>query len=226
MEPNEIIPTPHMWLDERAAWIAKRDDLITAANGIDAVTSDDDLDLSGKVQTDLAKALKELAKERLDVTRQIDSFKKQFMEQEKVLGKPAQDALKRIKSMNDEYNTKKEMARQAALRAQQEADRKRQEEEARAQMEAQELFGEEAVAVSEPEPVAHPPPPAVKSDNNRIVKRWNFDVRDLSKVPPEYLDIRLNEKAVRAYISMCNATEKIPNVPGLNFSFTMSTESK
>lgn len=223
---NEIIPTTEHWVSQRAEWIAKRDDILTAANLIEEVESDEDLSASGKVQTDLAKSRKALKDERLKITRQIDEVKKQFMEQEKDLGSPIEKELDRIKKLNDSFNTRKEMARQAELRRLAEEQRIREEAEARAQMEAEELFGGEVEVEPEPEPAYTPPPEKVKSENNRIVKRWSYDVREIGKVPGDFLDIRINDKAVRAYTSMCTATRKEPNVPGLVFTYTMSTESK
>ena len=224
-KPTEIIPTRENWLSRQSAWIANRDELTAAAAKITEVEDQETFDNSAKIQTQLSKAKKELNNERMKITRQIDAVKKEFMEQETKLSAPIEAELARIKKLNDAFNTHREMARQAELRRIAEEQRKRDEDAAAAQMEAEELFGSE-VRVDDPTDTFTPAPEKVRSESARVVKRWNFELRDLSKVPPEYLDIRLNEKAVRAYISMCNATQKEPSVPGLNFSFYMSTESK
>lgn len=228
-ELNEItIPTTENWITEREAWIDKREEIVATALTITAVTDDESANTAGELYTKATKALKELASERLAITRQIDALKKQFTDQEKELSAPLVEVQNRIKPLVDKYNTEKELARQAELRRIADEEAARQEAEARAQMEAEELFGAEATI----QPEAMPPPPPVVTPEKvalsgaKVVKRWSYDVRDISKVSPEFLSVSINDKAVRAYLSMCTATGREPSVPGLNFSFTMSTQSK
>lgn len=225
-DPNEIIPTPQNWLDERGAWIAKRDELIALAEKVTAVENQDDLNASAKIQNALSKSRKELKDARMEITRQLDAFKKTFMNQEAELAEPLEAQLARLKKQNNTYNTAQELIRQAELRRLADEQRKADEAAAAAQIEAEELFGGEVV-VDEPAatPVA-PAPEKVRSDAARIVKRWNHELVDISKVSPEFLTVTLNAQAVRAYLSMCTATGKEPSIPGIRFSFTMSTESK
>ena len=222
------IPTAENWLTEREAWIDKREDIIATSLTITDVSNDESANAAGELYTKATKALKELSDERLAITRQFDAAKKQFMDQEKELAAPLVAVQNRVKPLVDKYNTEKELALQAEKRRIAEEEAARQEAEARAQMEAEELFGAEATVQPEamPPPAPAAAPEKVALSGAKVVKRWSYDVRDISKVSPEFITVSINDKAVRAYLSMCTATGREPSVPGLNFSFTMSTQSK
>ena len=212
-------------------WIDKRNHLLSLAEKVTEVTNQEQLDASASIQTALTKHIKLLAKERKDVTAPIDAIKKQIMDSEKAMGAPASMQLSRIKGLNDSYATK--------LAAEAEAERRRQAEEAERRA-MEEMKRQEALAAADsddnpfgpPVPVADPEPEpmpvvpvpqAPRTSGGRIVKRWSHTVTAPSLVPRQYLVV--NDKAIRAYIKMCEQQGIDPEIPGVQFSATASVES-
>lgn len=207
-------------------WIAERDELLQSAGIVTVVDNDDRLNASGDIQTKIAKHIKALEKERKRHTEPLDKVKKEIMAQEKELRRNLESERARLKKMNDAYATKKAMEAEAARRAAEEEQRRIAMEQAEKQAKAEELFGEgvEVEATVATVPAEPLPPEKVKTDSNRMVKRWSFTVADIRKVPAEFLS--LDEAKVRAFVKYQQSQEKDPEVPGLTFTYTMSVESK
>ena len=205
-------------------WIARRDCLLSDAAIVNEVVSDDQLNAAGRVQAEISKHIKELDKERKAYTAPIDKVKKEIMACEKTMRADLEAEFSRLKKMNDAYAT--EVARKAD-----EERRRREAEEHKAAMEAvecqreaEEAFGPgvavEEVPVVEPEPVKK----TVKTEANRMVKRWSYELVDLNKVPRELLS--LDSKKVNAYLNYCKSQDRDPAADGIRFTSRMSVESR
>lgn len=212
-------------LAKESAWIASREIILRNASEIKLVENDYELRAAGNLQTTIAKHIKALNTERLNLTRRLDAIKKDIMNQEREMCAELSAELDRVKRLNDAYATR--IAAEAA------AERRRIQEEidarnraaAEAQLEAQEAFGDGVVVEPEPEP--EPTPVMAKKpklDANRIVKRWTFTIIDLKSVPREFLIA--NEPAIRAHVAYCDKIGRDPEIPGVSFQVRMSVESR
>lgn len=217
-------------------WINKGNAMITAMQYITAITSDDELAASGKLQTQASKAIKALGRERLSITRKIDAFKKEFTDKEKALVGPIQIELDRIKRLNNEYATLKAAEAEAAR-----AEQQRQEQEAAAKLYAeqqereraaksQSAFGDSVEVAPEPvvlpEPVEQAPIPSGKAYTpaNKQVAKWDFEVVDSALVPREQCTV--DPKKIRATMKYQISMGQDPVIPGVRFNKSISVQSR
>jgi len=231
-------------------WKKNRNTLIALSTQIQQVEDEKTLEKSGVLQTKLSKLLKELSKERLNLTRELDKVKKDIMSQEKILASDATAELDRLKDLNNKYATKlAEEARRVAEerarlefereQARIEAERKHQEalQAARAEQQKKEQdnpFGDSAKFKApelppEPEPVPEAPPmpepvTAPKTSANKMVERWKFEIINDNQVPREFCAPDL--KKIRAYMNYQKETGSTPEIPGVKFEKFVSVESK
>lgn len=226
-------------LAKKEKWIAKRETLLEKSKSIVAVSNDSDLQKSGKLQTSMSKHIKELAKERLNVTRPIDAIKKSIVQAEKEMVADLQSEQTRIKNINDAYATEQDRLNRIKLEEERvkaaeaaAAELKRQQElEKQMMAQADNPFGESAQFappaedVPVPEPVA---PPVLQTpvglDTSRRVKRWTYVIDDESRVPREYCTP--DPKKVRAYMDLQIKLGNDPEMAGVTFTSRISVESR
>lgn len=96
---------------EAKDWLAKRAELAERGKSITQVTTDEELEIAGKFETDCKKQIKALATIRLNMTRPLDEAKKTIMAKEKELAKPLEDEQSRVNKMTTAYAN--ELARRA-----------------------------------------------------------------------------------------------------------------
>jgi hypothetical protein len=181
---------------KKAEWVARRDAVVSRAAAIISVSSDQDLEVSGKAQTEMTKSLKELERARMDITRQIDSVKKGFMDQEKELAAPILAELDRIKSLNTRYATEKMRAAEES-RKREEAERMAAYEREQAakndvETKARALFGSSVIVAPQVQPPApaqpvQPMAQAPRTSSNSFVETWKFEVMDVRVIPREFM---------------------------------------
>lgn len=201
---------------EAKDWLAKRAELAERGKSITQVTTDEELEIAGKFETDCKKQIKALATIRLNMTRPLDEAKKTIMAKEKELAKPLEDEQSRVNKMTTAYAN--ELARRAEEErlAREAAERKAAEEAIEAERKAAEAqnanaaFGlDTPTAPAAPAPVT--PLPAVTTtgphtSSNRFVEKWDFEIIDANAVPrelcsPDPAKIRavLNAKKAEGY---------------------------
>lgn len=197
-----------------ATWLAKRDVALDNAAKVTQVTTDQELEQSGAVQSQIAALVRDLAAERLTLTRPIDALKKQVMDAEKVLSGPLSTEMERVKRMNTVYATEK--ARLADVERRRHEAEKRAEDERLANEQAEReriardaarsVFGESATVSSPvelppaaPVPVFEPRFTAPKTSANAFTKVWKFDVVDAEKVPREFCSV--DDQKIRAFLA-------------------------
>lgn len=191
---NEIITVNPADI-EAAEWMAQRDKLIAQAATITSVSSDEELEIAGKFETDCKKLVKKLETIRKGITSPLDEAKKTIMAKEKELAAPLVKAQKNVNEKTTAYAN--ELARRAeAERAAREAAERElaeralaEEESARQQAEANAMFGLPETPVA-PAPSPAVPLPAVTTtgphtSSNRFVEKWDFAITDMNAVPRE-----------------------------------------
>ena len=217
-------------LGKKADWLAKRDTLLEQVVKVTTVENDNQLELSGNLQRDISKHVKELGRDRLDLTRQIDTVKKSIMDQEKAMVKGLSEQLRRLSYLNSGYATRVAAAAEAErqrIEAERRAaaDRIFEAEQAR-QAEASNAFGEDVTFVEkgwapEPEPVEPLPPSKPRTSGVSFVENWQFRITDSAKIPREYLMV--DESKIRKIVKALKAGTSIP---GVEVFKTMDTRSK
>ena len=211
--------------DFAAAWIAKRDAVMNTAAEVTSVTSDQELQFAGEVQTEISKLVKKLETERKAVTAPIDDMKRAIMAKEKELATPLKAELERIKSLTSAYAT--ECARRIEEeRRRREAEERRAAEAAVAAEEA-DPFGFNAPAPAAPAAAPMPMPTMPKSAANRMVERWDFEVVDANAVPRELCSP--DERKIRAVLAAKKAegykADQIV-IAGVRISATVQVQSR
>ncbi len=193
---DAIQPAAPVALVPASDWIAKRDSLIAKLQTFDKIVDDADYRAAGALDTEAKKAISELSKMRLNVTRQLDAVKKDIMNQEKELVNGLVAEQTRVNKLLTDYY--------AAL------CRKREEEERRiAEQQRREAEAAAAAATpvnpfdfaATPETAAPVPVPATqvpRTDTNRGSKTFNFRIVDATQVPREFCTP--DERLVRAYV--------------------------
>lgn len=211
--------------DFAAAWIAKRDAVMNTAAEVTSVTSDQELQFAGEVQTEISKLVKKLETERKAVTAPIDDMKRAIMAKEKELATPLKAELERIKALTSAYAT--ECARRIEEeRRRREAEERRAAEAAVAAEEA-DPFGFNAPAPAAPAAAPMPMPTMPKSAANRMVERWDFEVVDANAVPRELCSP--DERKIRAVLAAKKAegykADQIV-IAGVRISATVQVQSR
>lgn len=211
--------------DFAAAWIAKRDAVMNTAAEVTSVTSDQELQFAGEVQTEISKLVKKLETERKAVTAPIDDMKRAIMAKEKELATPLKAELERIKALTSAYAT--ECARRIEEeRRRREAEERRAAEAAVAAEEA-DPFGFNAPAHAAPAAAPMPMPTMPKSAANRMVERWDFEVVDANAVPRELCSP--DERKIRAVLAAKKAegykADQIV-IAGVRISATVQVQSR
>lgn len=180
-------------------WVAERDGLIAIAKSIEAVDSDETLQVAGDIQTKMTEAIKRLETERKNITSPIDDLKKKIMAEEKKLAAPLSDELTRIKNLTTAYAT------MCARRIEEETRRREIEEarlaEAAVAAEESDPFGFNGAASVVPTrvPVAEMP----KTAANRMVEKWDFRIVNEHLVPRELCSV--DERKIRALLAQKKA---------------------
>lgn len=210
-------------LAKSAEWIKQRDELLVKAFTVSKVETIEDSSEAGTIQTMMSKHIKALEDERKRVTTPLDDVKKEIMSQEKDLRKNLEAERDRLKAMNDAFQTKLAMEREAARRKAEDDARRAAQAAAEEAAAAAEAFGDDVVVEAAPVAEVYVPPVA-KLENSKVVKRWEFAMVDSSMVPTDFLI--LNDKAVRALINTAEAMGKDPVLAGVKFTARMSVESK
>lgn len=181
---------------EAEDWLAKRAELIERGKAITSVSTEAELEVAGKFETDCKKLVKKLGDIRKGITGPLDEAKKEIMAKEKQLAAPLIGAQTRVNGLTTAYANmlakKAEAERLAREAAEREAAERAlaEEEAARAQAEANAAFG---LTPAETTPPAPPPPmplPAVTTtgphtSSNRFVEKWDFTITDANAVPRE-----------------------------------------
>ena len=227
-------------------WQAKANALATSAAAITVVESDSDLEESGKRQTELAKAIKEIEGERMKITRPIDGLKKSIMDTVAALATPIKNEHDRLRKMNNAYATEKARRAEEERRRIAEEERKRIEaetqermrKEAEAQAAAQSVFGEgakvdaDAVATETEQPPVITPTPIPRetmpqTSANKFVEVWEFEVVDPEKVPRELCEVSMSKvrSAVQYHKSLGRNVEDVV-IPGVRIFKKMSVRAR
>lgn len=215
-------------LSKKQEWIAIRESLLNTAAQITEVTSTDALEVSGATQALIGKHIKELAAERLAVTRPIDDVKKQIMASEKELVKSLESEMARIKRLNDAYATEQHRLAQIRMEEQRKAaaEAQRKIEAQQAELMKENPFGDSA----EFEPLEEIVVPTVVIEktpalaNNRTVTRWNFDIADQAKVPREFC--KPDESLIRTWMNYQVKLGNTPELSGVIFNSKISVEGR
>lgn len=207
-------------LEKESKWLANRGKLLEDARGITTVNNDNELQVSGAVQTRIQKHVKALEKHRKELTEPLDALKKQIMAQEKDMKASLETEALRLKAMNDSYATRMYEAQEAARKAAQQAAA---EVTMSAQQEAENIFG---AGVVFDESFTPPVPEVVKptTTTNRTVIRWEFEVVDPNQVPREFLSV--DESKIRKYRDYQVQIGNTPEIPGVKFDKKVSVESR
>jgi hypothetical protein len=209
-------------LEKESKWIANRGVLLNEAKNIQAVETDNQLEVSGAVQTRIQKHVKALEKHRKTLTEPLDSLKKQIMTQEKELRDALETEATRLKTMNDSYATKKYEDQEAARRK---AEQEAAQITLTAQQEAEAIFG---AGVQFDATFIPPVPEVVKPTTmaNRTVIRWSFEVINPALVPDEFKTV--DESKIRKYRDYVLSTNSnaTPEIAGVTFTKTVSVESR
>ena len=212
---NKIIEfNPSQLIKEE--WINKKEAALASALEIKVVNSDDDLKISGALQTGINKLIKSLGRERLNCTRPIDDLKKEITNLEKGEVKELTTELNRLKSLNNIYATKIMREQQEARRIAEEKAQAEASKLAAEQMElkkqAQDIFGEEAEFIPQPVevPVALPKIEKPKTTANKFIKVWSCEIMDSALIPRQFLIV--DESKIRAYVKMQKDQAVIPGV--------------
>ncbi len=152
-----------------------------------------------KIETYIEEKRKEITKPLLDKKKQIDDFAKN-------LTQDLSEATKSLRLQIQKYEEEKERKRLEELRRLEEEKRKAEEELRKAQQsndivsQIQNIEKVNQIAVNEMNLAIQ------KTSSLREI--WTFELKDLSKVPIEYL--QLNEAAVRQAIR--NGVREIPGI--------------
>ena len=189
-------------------WRTQRDGLIDIAKLVVAVNDADTLAKAGAVYTEATRLIKELATRRLELTRPLDSAKKQIMDAEKAAVAALESEQKRVNALMSDYATKQaQAAREEARRREREAAEAAEAEacaQAQAQKEAEALFGPDAT-VAAPVPVApvqQAPAPYIeqaKTETNTFSKVTKFEVVAPAKVSQEIMTV--DEGKIRKFLA-------------------------
>lgn len=216
-------------LAKKEEWLATRDSLLNTSSKITEVNSTESLEVSGATQALIGKHIKELAAERLAVTRPIDDVKKQIMASEKELVKSLESEMTRIKKLNDDYATEQhrlaQIRQQEQLKAAAEAQRKIDEQQA--ELMAGNPFGDSAEFAPFDEVLTVPriekeKPPTLA--NNRTVTRWSFEIIDPANVQREFC--KPDESLIRTWMNYQVKLGNTPELPGVVFNSKISVEGR
>lgn len=229
---NEIVTSVTLRSDalaKKQEWLEKRDSLLNTSSKITEVNSTESLEVSGATQALIGKHIKELAAERLAVTRPIDDVKKQIMASEKELVKSLESEMTRIKKLNDDYATEQyrlaQIRQQEQLKAAAEAQRKIDEQQA--ELMAGNPFGDSAEFAPLDEVLTIPhieteKPPTLA--NNRTVTRWSFEIIDPANVQREFC--KPDESLIRTWMNYQVKLGNTPELPGVVFNSKISVEGR
>jgi hypothetical protein len=168
--------------DFASVWKRDKDDCLEAAKLYPTISSDDDIDRAGEIQTNISKLIKKLEAERKAITSPIDEAKKKILAEEKRLVQPLAKELDRLKKITSAYAT--ECARRIEEERRQAELAERRAAEAAVAAEDADPFGFNAPATHHAMPI-----PQVssmpKTSCNRMVERWDFEILDANAVPKE-----------------------------------------
>lgn len=229
---NEIVTSVTLRSDalaKKEEWLATRDSLLNTSSKIIEVNSTDALEVSGATQALIGKHIKELAAERLAVTRPIDDVKKQIMASEKELVKSLESEMTRIKKLNDDYAT--EQYRLAQIRQKEQfkaaAEAQRKIDEQQAELMADNPFGDSAEFAPLDEVLTIPhieteKPPTLA--NNRTVTRWSFEIIDPANVQREFC--KPDESLIRTWMNYQVKLGNTPELSGVVFNSKISVERR
>ena len=223
---------------EAADWMAKRAELLKRAESIVSVNSDAELEVAGKFETDCKKLVSKLETIRKGITAPLDEAKKLLMAKQRELADPLVKAQTNVNKLTTAYANmlakkaeEERLAREAAER--EAAERELAEQDAaRAQAEANAMFGISAPAPA-PAPVPPPAPlPAItttgpRTSSNRFVEKWAFTITDQNAVPRELCSP--DEAKIRAFMAAKKAegykASQI-SVAGIKFTSSMQVYAK
>ena len=218
---------------EAADWIAKRDNLIALEKTIKSVGSDAELEVAGKFETDCKKLVSKLERIRKEITGPLDEAKKAIMAKEKSLAKPLVEAQARVNKLTTAYANmlaqkaeEERLAREAAER--EAAERALAEEDAaRAQAEANAMFGITDAPAPAPAPTPAPLPAVTTTgphtSSNRFVEKWAFTITDQNAVPRELCSP--DEAKIRAFMAANKAEGyKATQITVAGIRFTSSVQ--
>lgn len=139
---------------------------------------------------------------------------KSLVAKKKAYLQPVLDLMTKLKFSVGVWLRKKEQERQAAIRAQEEAARKAEED--RRLVAAQEMQDQGEADVAEEiltapiAPVIKAPPPAPKAASVQMVKVWKYEITDAAKLPREYLTP--DETKIGRMVKASSGTLVIPGV--------------
>lgn len=218
---------------EAADWIAKRDELVKRGNAITKVNSDADLEVAGKFETDCKKLVKKLEQIRKNITGPLDEAKKAIMAKEKELSSPLVKLQTSVNKLTTAYANmlaqkaeEERLAREAAER--EAAERALAEEDAaRAQAEANAMFGITDAPAPAPAPTPAPLPAVTTTgphtSSNRFVEKWAFTITDQNAVPRELCSP--DEAKIRAFMAAKKAEGyKATQITVAGIRFTSSVQ--
>lgn len=233
MKTKELIIRNDALLN-REAWISERDGLLRIAKQINTVGCEDDLKVSGDLQSAISKHIKALDVERKKVTAPIDAIKREIMASEKELKKELAKELERVKNLNTAYATQQmRIERERIEKERQEAAEREAERQAKAEAEAkaqaeESAFGAAAqfAPVEDPEPEPEPKIELAKPklENNRMVERWSLQIVDPQIVPREFCTP--DEKLIRAWMNYQIKMGATPALDGVKFTSRVSVEAR
>lgn len=240
-------------LSLKTQWVESRDVMLATATGIAGVQDAAGLEAAGALLAKMRKHRKELEAERKAVTDPAREWITAIMDQEKALAAPLEAEVARVKKLTDDYATR-EAARLEAIRREEarkaaEAEARRQAEEREARRKAQaaidqanaeeraklaaaekarqdEAARQRAIAEAEARAKAAlaPKPAALATTANRFVTRWSFEVIDATSVPRMFC--APDPAAIRRYMSAAVDAGQEPEMRGVKFVKTVSTERK
>ncbi|MCK9326571.1 MAG: hypothetical protein M0P69_13855 [Bacteroidales bacterium] len=229
---NEIVTSVTLRSDalaKKQEWLETRDSLLNTSSKITEVNSTESLEVSGATQALIGKHIKELAAERLAVTRPIDDVKKKIMASEKELVKSLESEMTRIKKLNDDYAT--EQYRLAQIRQQEQfkaaAEAQRKIDEQQAELMKENPFGDSAEFAPLDEVLTVPRIETEKPStlaNNRTVIRWGFEIIDSTNVPREFC--KPDESLIRTWMNYQVKLGNTPELSGVVFNSKISVEGR
>lgn len=225
MDTTTEINAYNAQLAESVEWLATRDALAERALQVpERIETQQDVESAAALQSEIRAHVKALNEKRMNLTRQLDTVKKSLIAQEREMIQPIDEQLTRIKGVTSEYATRKAKEAEEERRRIMEEERKRQEAEARASMEAEDVFGS-PVAMSNnnaPQEPVQLPPEKQKVAGARTVKRWSFTVVNPAAVPGEYKSV--DEAKICAYVQFAEKMKTDPVIPGVQFESRISVE--
>jgi hypothetical protein len=207
--------------DEFKPEIQKADGLSKAVLDF-KISTPDELKNSAEFLKSLKASAKNIDEKRKEITRPIDDIKKRVMDFFRPISTQLSEAETTLKKavlsyQREQERIRREAEQKAILAARAEEERKRKALEARAkkaaekgQEEKAELLKEQAQEVYVPAVVQAPAVEKVAGISTR--KNWTFRIKDLSKIPREYLIV--DEKMLK---KLAVASQGKISIPGVEF---------